>query len=45
VELVREGFDPTKTNDKLYFDNPETKRYEPITEALFADIQAGKFKL
>ena len=45
VDLVRDGFDPAKVEHPLYFDDPETQRYEPITHELYARIQAGAFKL
>jgi fatty-acyl-CoA synthase len=45
VDLVRDGFDPSKTDDPLYFDHPEKKLYAPITPEFFAQIQAGAFRL
>lgn len=45
VDLVRDGFDPAKIEQQLYFDHPEEQRYAPITPALYAEIQGGKFKL
>ncbi|MBX9746894.1 MAG: AMP-binding protein [Hyphomonadaceae bacterium] len=45
VDLVRDGFDPAKIEQHLYFDHPEDQRYVRITPALYADIQSGRFKL
>ena len=45
VDLVRDGFDPAKVEQALYFDQPEASAYKPITPELFAQIQAGAFKL
>jgi fatty-acyl-CoA synthase len=45
VELARDGFDPATTDEPIWFDDPLQKRYAPMTPALFADIQAGKYRL
>ncbi len=45
IDLVRDGFDPSATPDPLWFDHPVEKRYVAVTPELFADIQAGKFRL
>ncbi len=45
VDLVRDGFDPAKTEHELYFDQPERARYVRITPELYAQIQSGAFKL
>jgi fatty-acyl-CoA synthase len=45
IDLVREGFDPAKIEQALYFDNPETHAYERVTADLYAKIQGGGFKL
>ena len=44
IDLVTDGFDPTKTKDPLYFRDP-TKGYVKITKAVHAKITAGGFKL
>ena len=44
-ELVREGFDPTATEDAIYFDDPETKAYIPLDAALFTRIGAGDVRV
>ena len=45
IDLVRDGFDPTKIEQEIYFDHPSEQRYVPITPALYAEIQSGAFKL
>lgn len=45
VDLVRDGFDPAKIEQALYFDHPELYRYTPLTRDLYAEIQGGAFKL
>jgi fatty-acyl-CoA synthase len=45
IDLVNDGFDPAKIEQKLYFDDPESYRYAEITPALYAKIQSGGYKL
>ncbi len=45
VDLVRDGFDPAKIEQQLYFDHPDQHAYVPITPELYARIQGGSFKL
>ncbi|MGD9979720.1 MAG: long-chain-acyl-CoA synthetase [Hyphomonadaceae bacterium] len=45
VDLVRDGFDPTRLEHALYFDHPEEHAYVPLTPDLYAKIQSGAFKL
>lgn len=45
VDLVKEGFDPTRVGDPLYFDHPGHGRYVPLTPELFAEIEAGQIRL
>ncbi|MCC2113124.1 MAG: long-chain-acyl-CoA synthetase, partial [Hyphomicrobiales bacterium] len=45
VTLVEEGFDPGTIADKLYFDHPESGRFEPLTAELRAVIQSGSLRL
>ncbi|KAI6244366.1 AMP-dependent synthetase and ligase [Aphelenchoides fujianensis] len=44
IDLVGDGFDPTRTRDPLYFRDP-AKGYVKITKAIFAKIEAGGYKL
>jgi fatty-acyl-CoA synthase len=45
VDLVRDGFDPAKIEQALYFDCPETRTYIRVTPEVYAKIQSGGFKL
>ena len=45
IDLVRDGFDPAKTEHELYFDHPEQHRYTRLTPELYAQIQRGVFRL
>jgi fatty-acyl-CoA synthase len=45
IDLVRDGFDPARGEQDLYFDDPEAHAYVRITAELHAKIQAGGFKL
>jgi fatty-acyl-CoA synthase len=45
VDLRRDGFDPSRTADDLFFNNPDTGRFEAIDAELYHRIQAGGFRL
>ena len=45
VELVKEGFDPATVNDPLYWLDPATAQYEPLTARAYQAIIAGGIKL
>ncbi len=45
VDLRNDGFDPARIGDDLFFDNPETGRFEPIDADLYRRIQSGSFRL
>lgn len=45
VDLVRDGFDPAKIEQEVYFDCPETHRYIRVTPEVYAKIQSGSYKL
>lgn len=44
VELVQEGFNPHEVADPLWFANPETGKYEPLTAKEYETITAGGYK-
>ena len=44
-ELRKEGFEPAKIKDPLYFWDRQASRYIPLDEDLFADILGGNVKL
>jgi fatty-acyl-CoA synthase len=39
--LAAEGFDPSRTADPLFFDDPATGAYTPLDRGLFEQIAAG----
>jgi fatty-acyl-CoA synthase len=45
MDLVRDGFDPAKSEHALYFDLPGANAYEKLTPEIYAKIQSGAFKL
>jgi fatty-acyl-CoA synthase len=44
-DLVQAGFDPARTKDPLYFDDPRTQTYVPLDAPLFAAISAGAIRI
>jgi fatty-acyl-CoA synthase len=44
IDLVRDGFNPATIADPLYWLNPATGSYEPLTAARYADIVEGRVK-
>jgi fatty-acyl-CoA synthase len=45
VDLVKDGFDPSAIADPIYWLDPATGAYEPLTPQLYADICEGRMKL
>ena len=45
ADLVKDGFDPGRINDPLYWYDQASGRYEPVTEEVYAGIAAGRIKL
>jgi fatty-acyl-CoA synthase len=45
LELVRDGFDPTKVTDPLYFDDAVAGAYVPLDAELFRRIQAADIRV
>jgi fatty-acyl-CoA synthase len=45
VDLVREGFDPSKISDPLYFRDPEKGCYLPLDLGTYERIQAGQIRV
>ena len=45
VDLVKDGFDPTAIRDPLYWLDPATGQYEPLTREAVDAIASGKVKL
>lgn len=44
-DLMDEGFNPARTEDPLYLDDPRAQRYVPIDASLFAAIGAGTVRI
>jgi fatty-acyl-CoA synthase len=44
-DLVKAGFDPTRIDDPIYFDDPRTQQYVPLDATLYAAISAGKVRI
>jgi fatty-acyl-CoA synthase len=45
VDLVRQGFDPGGTGDPIYFNDPESRSFVRLDQALFERIQAGRVRV
>jgi fatty-acyl-CoA synthase len=45
VDLVRDGFDPARTADPIFFDDPRRGAYVRVDSALFQEIQSGAIRL
>ncbi len=41
-DLVAEAFDPSKTHDPIYFNDPQTNSFVPVDLALFKQISSGR---
>lgn len=44
VELVKEGFDPNDVSDPIWYFDPQTNNYEPLTPDAFETIKSGAVK-
>ena len=45
VDLVREGFDPARIADPLYFRDPEKGVYVPLDPGVYERIQSGQIRI
>lgn len=45
VELVRDGFDPEKISDPLYYRDPQTGGYKDLTPDIYRAIQEHRLRL
>jgi fatty-acyl-CoA synthase len=45
IGLAREGFDPDKTADELFFDDPRTKAYVRLDGVLYQSIVSGEVRV
>ena len=44
-DLVREGFDPARTGDPIFFDDRKRAAYTPVDSNLYAQLTAGALRL
>jgi fatty-acyl-CoA synthase len=44
VELMKDGFDPARVADPLYWRNAESGRYEPLDARRYEEIASGAIK-
>jgi fatty-acyl-CoA synthase len=45
LDLAREGFDPEKTGDAMFFDDPRERAFVRLDAALYAEIVSGEVRL
>ena len=45
VDLVKEGFDPSKIGDAIYFNDPQSGTLVPLDPALHQRIEKGDVRL
>jgi fatty-acyl-CoA synthase len=45
VELVKDGFDPDRTADPIYFSDPQRKSFVRLDKTLYDDINGGRVRL
>ncbi|MFZ5669025.1 MAG: long-chain-acyl-CoA synthetase [Pseudomonadota bacterium] len=45
VELVADGYDPSRVKDPIYFRNPRKNAWTKVTRATFEKINAGAYRL
>ena len=45
VDLVKDGFDPERIRDPLYFDHPAIGKYVRLTRELYEQIVGGKLRV
>lgn len=45
TDLVREGYDPTATDDVLYFNHPQQQAFVRLDKTLYDRIQVGEIRL
>ena len=44
VELVKEGFDPSNVSEPIWYFDPDTNKYEPLTPDAYETIASGAVK-
>ncbi len=44
-DLVRASFDPALSDGPMFYDSPSQRRYVPLDDAAFCEIQAGRIRI
>ena len=44
-DLQRDGYDPSVTRDRIYFDDPAQRAFVPVDANLYDGIQSGKLRV
>jgi fatty-acyl-CoA synthase len=45
VDLVKDGFDPQRIKDAIYFDHPDIGKYVRLTQELYEEIMDGRLRV
>jgi fatty-acyl-CoA synthase len=45
INLLKEGFDPSRTSDPIYFNDPQRKAFVRLDPALYEQINSGRVRL
>ena len=45
INLLKEGFDPSRTSDPMYFNDPQRKAFVRLDPALHEQINSGRVRL
>ena len=45
LDLVKEGYDPTRFSDPIYFNDPQRKAFVRMDRTLYDAINAGQIRL
>jgi fatty-acyl-CoA synthase len=45
INLLKEGFDPSRTSDPIYFNDPQRKAFVRLDPALYEQINSGRVQL
>jgi fatty-acyl-CoA synthase len=45
LDLVSEGFDPKRVRDRLYFADPESKRFVALDDSIYQRIVDGQVRI
>ena len=45
IDIGKEGFDPSRVADPIYFNDPQKKAFMRLDAGLYRDISAGRIRL